>query len=111
MHRADFVTEAEVAEAAAMAHHLERTLLLARIERLTALVREHGLALPPDDTRLGVSDGEHLAACRLLVTTAYEMLEAIQNFDTALHELRALVGSGMELVGGESWATRGAPCR
>jgi len=78
------------------AHRLEIVLLQTRIERLHALLREHGINPPDEDPLLGASDGEHLAACREVVTTAYALLER-------LDELKAMVGSGMELVGGESW--------
>ena len=86
-----------------MAHRLESTLLLSRIERLTAVIREHGIPLPGEDPMLGASDGDHLAACRTVVTTAYDFLEASRAFEQALRELRSLVGSGMELIGGAPW--------
>lgn len=91
-----FASELEVREAAALAHRLEVSLLMSRVERLTALLREHGIPLPGEDVRLGASDGEHLEACRTVVVAAYELL-------ARLEELRAMVGAGMELVGGERW--------
>lgn len=98
-----FVREAELASAYAQAQRLEVGLLQARCERLTALVREHGLPIPGDDPRLGASDGDHLAACRRVVVAAYELLEHMRELDEALTELRRMVGSGMELVGGDPW--------
>ena len=98
-----YVTEEELAEALQAAQRLEVSLLLTKIERLNAVVREHGIPLPGDDPRLGASDGDHLAACRQVVTTAYDLLEAAKSFEVALAELRTLVGSGMELVGGAPW--------
>lgn len=98
-----YSTEAEIAEAVELAHHLERSLLMARIERLTAVLREHGLSVPGTDERLGAADGEHLEACRQVVVAAYALLEQITAFEQALTELRRMVGSGMELVGGEPW--------
>ena len=82
--------------AASEAHRLETLLLATRIERLSALLREHGIRLPDEDPRLGISDGEHLLACRQVVRAAYELLDRLE-------ELRAIVGSGMELVGKERW--------
>lgn len=98
--------EAALALAADQAHHLERVLLTTRIERLCAVIREHGIPLPEEDPRLGASDGEHLAASRRVVTAAYGLLEGIEEFERALAELRSLVGSGMELVGKESWRAK-----
>lgn len=91
-------TPSVISELAALsaAHHLETSLLQARIEILTALAREHDIPIPGDDPLLGASDGEHLIACRNVVTAAYDLLER-------LDELKAIVGSGMELVGGEPW--------
>lgn len=86
-----------------MAHRLEGALLSTRIERLTALLREHGVPLPEEDPRLGMSDGEHLVASMRVVTAAYELLEKVDDFEQALIQLRQLVGSGMELVGKEKW--------
>lgn len=95
--------EAELVEALAAAHYLETAQLATRIARLTALCREHGLALPSDDPLLGTSDGEHLVASRRVVIAAYELLAQIEEFTEALTELREMVGSGMELVSGEPW--------
>lgn len=91
-----FAREVEVWEAMAQAHALDKALLLTRLERLTALLQEHGVPLPEEDPALGASDGQHLEACRLVVTKAYELLEALE-------DLKALVGSGMELVEKEIW--------
>lgn len=88
--------ERDVLIAMSEAHRLEVALLQTRIERLHALAREHDIPIPADDPLLGVSDGEHLIACRAVVTAAYALLER-------LDELREMVGSGMELIGGESW--------
>ena len=88
--------ELDLLTAASVAHRLEANELQGRIERLVALLREHGIALPEEDPRLGASDGEHLEACRTVVVKAYELLEA-------LDALRAMVGSGMELIGGDEW--------
>lgn len=86
-----------VAELAMLeAWHLERTQLLARIARLEAVLREHGLPGPAEDPRLGPSDHEHLEACRAVVRGAYELLPHVE-------ELRRIVGSGIELLGQESW--------
>lgn len=98
-----FVREADLATAYQAAHRLEAAMLQTRIERLTALVREHGLPVPQEDPRLGASDGEHLARCRTVVLAAYRLLEAADELERALNELRATVGSGMELVRGERW--------
>lgn len=92
--------------AAASVHLLEKRLLMTRIERLTALLREHGLPLPEEDPRLGASDGQHLVACRNVVKSAYDLLSAISAFETSLDVLRAEVGSGVELLG-ESWRKEG----
>jgi hypothetical protein len=78
------------------AHRLEVSLLQTRIERLTAVLREHGLPIPGDDPRLGLSDGEHLLACREVVIAAYTLLER-------LDDLKLLVGSGMELLDEKGW--------
>ena len=78
------------------AHHLEVVLLQQRVERLHAVLREHGIPLPEEDPRLGASDGDHLRACRDVVIAAYELLERLE-------DLKSLVGSGMELMGGEPW--------
>lgn len=79
------------------AHRLETTLLQVRVERLTAVLREHGLPIPGDDPRLGASDGEHLEQCRQVVNAAYELL-------TQLRTLERMVGSGMEFVkDDQSW--------
>lgn len=93
------VSEAEAVFALAEAHRLEVSLLQIRIERLTAVLREHDIPIPGDDPLLGASDGEHLEACRAVVRGAYELLPALET-------LRALVGSGMELVDGERWHGR-----
>lgn len=69
---------------------------MTRVERLTALLREHGVPTPDDDPLLGASDGAHLAACRDVVTCAYDLL-------FALERLRDLVGAGMELVRDDVW--------
>jgi len=92
-----------VLAAAAGVHHLEVRLLQTRIERLSAIVREHGLSLPAGDSLLGVSDGEHLAACRRVVVAAYDLLGACGELEAALADLRQLVGSGMELLEDRSW--------
>jgi len=81
------------------AHRMEVLLLQTRIERMGALLREHGIPLPSEDPRLGVSDGEHLMACTKVVSAAYDLLERLE-------ELRAIVGSGMEFVGAEPWRPR-----
>ena len=98
-----FVTEAELASALAMVHDVEARLLQTRVERLSAILREHGIPLPEEDPKLGASDGEHLAACRKVVQAAYALLGAMGDLEGALVELRALVGSGMELVREEGW--------
>jgi hypothetical protein len=98
-----FVREADLAATFAIAHRLDTMLLQGRVERLTALVREHGIPLPDEDPRLGASDGEHLARCRAVVDTAYRLLEATEAFERALGELRATVGSGIELLRDERW--------
>lgn len=98
-----FVTESDLALALNAAHRLESELLLTRIERLNALVREHGIPLPKDDPRLGASDGEHLAACRRVVMAAYGLLEQAAELEAALGGLRAFIGSGMEFVNQDSW--------
>ena len=100
---AQFVTEVELAETLVAAHRLEVSLLSARIDRLTALLREHEIPLPESDPRLGASDGEHLAACRAVVVAAYSLLERADDLERALGELRRIVGSGMELVRAERW--------
>lgn len=98
------MNEADLHAAAADAHRLEVVLLLTRIERLTALIREHGIPLPTaDDPLLGVSDSEHLAASRRVVTAAYDVLERASELEAALDDLRSMIGSGMELVGGGRW--------
>lgn len=89
--------------ALAQAYKLDVLELETKIERLKAVLREHDITMPGNDPLLGASDGEHLMACRTLVVKAYEMLEKMDEFEQALSELRSLVGSGMELVGGESW--------
>lgn len=89
-------TSDEVFLAMSEAHRLEVALLATRIERLTALLREHDVPVPEEDPRLGISDGEHLIACRLVVVAAYELLERLE-------DLKRIVGSGMELVGKERW--------
>jgi len=94
----DFVTETELAEAVSRARRVNSALLQVKIERMTALLREHGIPLPSEDPRLGASDGEHLARCRAVVTSAYELLEKIDQFDRSLDELRETVGSGVELL-------------
>lgn len=96
-------TPTVISELAAIsaAHHLETSLLQTRIERLTALLREHGIPLPEEDPRLGASDGEHLLACRNTVIAAYDLL-------LRLEELRSIVGSGMEFVGQERWRSSGS---
>ena len=91
-----FARELEVQEAAAMAHRLEVSLLMSRVERLTALLREHGIPLPGEDGRLGASDGEHLEACRRVVMSAYELVGA-------LGVLEQMIGSGRELLEVEPW--------
>lgn len=96
-------TEAEVVEAMAAAHHLETVMLSTRIERLIAVVREHGIPLPGEDPMLGASDGEHLAASRRVVIAAYDLLVQADELESALADLRTMVGSGMELVKGEAW--------
>lgn len=95
--------ELTILEAAALAHRTDVRELSGRIERLVAVLREHGIPMPEEDPRLGASDGEHLEACRRVVVAAYDLLECERELTTALAELRSLVGSGMELVGGESW--------
>jgi hypothetical protein len=97
--------ETAVAEAAALAHHLEKSLLLTRIQRLTDLLKEHNIEVAQDDPLLGASDIEHLKQCRSVVIHAYDLLQSIKDFETALRDLRTTVGSGMELVGGNSWRT------
>jgi hypothetical protein len=77
--------------ALAEAWHVERLLLESRIERLRAIIREHGIPLPEEDPLLGASDGEHLEQCRAVVTAAYALL-------TELDSLREMVGSGVELL-------------
>lgn len=93
-----FVTESELAAAIAVVHRVEAGLLQTRLERLTALLREHGIPLPDEDPRLGASDGEHLAACRRVVVAAYALLEQADELEEALAALRTLVGSGSELL-------------
>ena len=83
--------ELSVLEASALAHRLDVRELTHRVERLTSVLKEHGIPMPEDDPRLGASDGEHLEACRKVVTKAYELLEA-------LDDLRVMVGSGVELL-------------
>lgn len=78
------------------AQRLETSLLQARIERLTSVIQEHGIPLPPDDPRLGASDGEHLLQCRRVVHAAYRLL-------AELEALRDMVGSGTELLERENW--------
>jgi hypothetical protein len=73
------------------AHRLEVELLQIQIERLRSALREHGIPLPAEDPLLGASDGEHLAACQAVVSTAYDLLERLE-------ELRQMVGSGHELL-------------
>ena len=89
-------TSLELLQAISDAHRLETSLLSMRLERLTALLREHGIALPEEDPLLGISDGEHLMACRRVVDAAYDLLERLE-------DLKRIVGSGMELVGKEKW--------
>src|SRR5262245_65001130 len=84
------------------AHRIEVAELQTRIERLTAILREHGIPLPIDDPRLGASDGEHLRQCRDVVTTAYALMEQITAFEDALTDLRRMVGSGVEMLG-DTW--------
>lgn len=99
-----FTSEAQLAEALSAVYRVENQLLMSRVERLSALVREHGIPLPGDDPRLGASDGEHLAACRRVVVAAYALLEQADELEAALAELKSLVGSGMEFVTqSESW--------
>lgn len=98
-----FKASAELAAALDSAKRFDDHLLQQRIERLTAIIREHGLPLPEEDPHLGASDGDHLDACKKVVTAAYDLLEASETLERALAELRALVGSGMEFVGSESW--------
>lgn len=78
------------------AQRLETSLLADRIERLTALLHEHGVPVPEDDPSLGASGAEHLLACRNVVAAAYDLLERLE-------ELKAIVGSGMEFVRQERW--------
>lgn len=91
-----YASDAEIAFAAAMAHRLETSLLSARLERMVALLREHGIEPPRDDPRVDAGDHDHLIACRAVVLAAYELLERLE-------ELRGIVGTGMELVGGQRW--------
>lgn len=84
-------TEAEQVMALAAAHRVEVALLQTRIERLHAVLREHGIPPPDDDPRLGASDGEHLEASRAVVSAAYSLLDRLE-------ELHAMVGSGVELL-------------
>jgi hypothetical protein len=90
------ITEAELFAAVEQARDLEATLLQTQIERLTAVIKEHGLPVPGEDARLGASGLEHLAACQLVVTKAYELFDALE-------ALKLIVGSGMELLRTESW--------
>ncbi len=78
------------------AHRLEVSLLQVQIERLRAILREHGIPLPEEDPMLGASDGEHLEACKAVVRGAYELLPHLE-------ELRRIVGSGMELLEDKRW--------
>jgi hypothetical protein len=77
------------------AHKLELRVQQQRIERLEAVLREHGIPLPNEDPALGASSYEHLQACRAVVRGAYELLPQLER-------LRELVGSGMELLD-ERW--------
>lgn len=78
------------------AHALDQRLLYARIERLEAVLRYHGIPSPSEDSALTASSAEHLEACKRVVRAAYELLPHLE-------ELRATVGSGMELLEEESW--------
>lgn len=89
------VQDAQI-QALVEAHFLETRLLQAHIERLRAVLREHGIPLPEEDPLLGASDGEHLEACKAVVRGAYELLPALER-------LRTMVGSSMELIDGERW--------
>lgn len=109
MSTAAYNTEAQIAQAQAQAHRLDTLMLQTRIERLTAVIREHGLPLPGEDERLGASDGDHLAACRQVVSSAYQLLEHAATLEQALTDLRRMVGSGMELVGHHDWQQEGQP--
>ena len=72
------------------AFKLEMRLQQSYIEQLHALLREHGIALPPEDMRLGASGAEHLEQCRAVVKAAYELA-------AELERLKAMIGSGHEL--------------
>lgn len=85
------LSESAQVMALAEAHLIEVALLQTRIERLHALLREHGIVPPREDPLLGASDGEHLEACQAVVSAAYELL-------ARLDELREMVGSGAELL-------------
>ena len=98
-----FTTEAQLAEALSASYRLENTMLQTRIERLTAIISEHGIPLPGDDPRLGASDGDHLAACRRVVIAAYDLLEQTNELESALTDLKTMVGSGMEFVNQKTW--------
>jgi hypothetical protein len=74
------------------AFKLEQRLQQQYIERLHALLREHDIPLPAEDSLLGASGHEHYAACREVVIVAYELLQRLE-------ELREIVGSGHELLG------------
>lgn len=95
-----YVSDAEVALAAALAHKLETALLMSRLERMVALLREHGIEPPADDPRVDAQEHDHLIACRDVVIAAYELLERLE-------ELRRMIGSAMEFVGQPSWTKGG----
>jgi hypothetical protein len=76
--------------AALAAFKLEQRSQQDRLEQLMALLAEHGIPLPPEDSLLGASGQEHYQACRAVVVAAYELIERLE-------ELREIVGSGHEL--------------
>ena len=84
--------------AIAAAHRLETRQLLTRMERMAALLEEHGIPLPSEDRALGASSLEHAAATRAVVLTAYDLLASMDAFDHALGRLREIVGSGTEML-------------
>jgi hypothetical protein len=88
--------EPEVSGAMFAVHRLETALLQQRIELLEAVLREHGIPSPAEDSSLGASGADHLEACRNVVRGAYELIPHLES-------LRAIVGSGMELLNPEPW--------
>ena len=72
------------------AFKLEMRLQQSYIEQLHALLREHGIPLPAEDSRLGASGAEHLEQCKAVVTAAYELVQELER-------LKAMIGSGHEL--------------